>query len=335
MTDQAQNQEPLAAQGDDDDSDLATELDAMLAAARVVEPAPAAAGQEPSAAAVASPAGAPTIAEDAEERLLAQARTRMAERKQREPLEHVQRQLADLQANLAKAPGITAIARAVAAGDHGALAGALAAAGIDLGKVQQLATKAKLQPSPVDQIAALIDAKLAPVLALVQPKTGDRPAAAEQTPEERATVIDSYGEYIQGAADMYPLQAELGEYAPHAAMAYLRRKFWEQGLDPETAAEVRDLTHAQVAGMFEKELDRQKAARLKPPRAPTIASGEPTTQPPGAPSTASGGPTKTTSAPRSLMNGHAAAAARSLPRNRREEDEQLARDLEDIKRAAG
>lgn len=255
------------------------------------------------------------VAEDDEARLLEQARARLAERRQREPLEHVHRELAELKQSIAKAPGITAIAQAVAAGDHAALASALGAAGIDLGKVQQLSTKAKLQPSPVDQLAALIDAKLAPVLALVQPKV-ETATTGQQTAEERATSIDTYAEYVQGAAELYPLQAELGEYAPHAAMAYLRRKFWEQGLDPETAAEVRGLTHAQVAGMFEKELARQKAARPKPPGAPSIASGE-TKQPPGAP-TASGGPNPT-GAPRSVTNGLAASAAPPRPPQNDEE----------------
>lgn len=317
MTDEAQAQEQPAVASDEA---LAAQLDAILASAKPEAPA-----GEP----VKPPEPAPPVVpEDEEERLLQRARERQAQRQQREPLEVLHRKLADLEAQLVRAPGLTAISQAVAAGDATALGVALRAAGLDPAKVQQLATKAQLGPTPGDQIRQAVREELAPVLETLKPKQPPAPEAVD-----RDEAIDSYVGYIEGAAERFPLQAALGDYAPHAAIAWIQRKFYAGGADPETVAEVSRLTHEQVAVMFERELGRQRDARAKPSGAPTIASGEQQTQPPGAPSTASGGPTKTTSAPRSITAGHAATAARSAPRNAREIDEALARELEDMKRA--
>lgn len=320
MTIEAEAQEPNtpAAAGDDA---LVAELDAMLASAT-----PAAAEQPAEPAKAPEP---PAVPDDEEERLLARARERQALRRQQEPLEAVQRELTELKAQLARAPGISAISQAVAAGDPAALGAALRAAGLDPAKVQQLATKAQLGPTPGDQIRQAVREELAPVLETLKPKQA--PEAVEAV--DREELFDSYVGYIEGAAERFPLQASLGDYAPHAAIAWIQRKFYAGGADPETIREVSSLTHEQVAVMFERELTRQRDARAKPSGAPTIASGEQQIQPPGAPSTASGGPTKTTSAPRSITAGHAATAARSTPRNAREVDEALARELEEMKRA--
>jgi hypothetical protein len=303
------------------DAKLAAELDALLAAAEpaeAVEVPPV----EPAAPAIAA------VPEDEEERLLQRARERQAQRRQHEPLEHVQRELAELKQQLARAPGLTAISQAVAAKDPAALGAALRAAGLDPSMVQQLATKAQLGPTPADLIKQQINEALAPVLDALKPKP-----APEAEVVDHGEAITSYVAYVDGAAQRFPLQAAMGDYAPHAAIAWIQRKFYANGADPETVAEVSRLTHEQVAVMFERELGRQRDARAQPSGAPTIASGEQHTQPPGAPSTASGGPTKSTSAPRSITNGHVATAARSTPRTAREVDAELARDLEDMKRA--
>ena len=147
-----------------DDSALAADLESLLAGASeptTSTPAPAAAPATPAPA----PQEAGAIPADLEAQLVAQAKSRQAERAAREPVERVQAKLEKLEAELARAPGLTAISAAVAAKDPAALASALRAANIDPDAVQQLATRAKLAPPQADVMASAIKQAVADALA--------------------------------------------------------------------------------------------------------------------------------------------------------------------------
>lgn len=315
-----------------DDASLAASLEAIRAAAEPAAAPPAAppvATPSPATPATTPAADVLVLPDDDEARLIAQAKKRAEERRALEPLEHVQRKLSDVEAALAKAPGTAAILQAVQAKDPAALANAFRALGVDPAAVQQLATRAQLAPTPQDQIRAVVQEALAPVLEAIKPKAQQ----AEPGPTE-GTAKAAYAEYLDATATAtegkprWPNIEEQrqrlgGEVVAEMVMAYTK-SLASQGVD------VRQLTDEQLSSMFEKRL----SSRVKPPGAPTIASGEPSSPSSGT-STASGGPTKSTSAPRSLTNGHAADAVRSLPRSSREIDAELARELDAIKRAAG
>jgi Tfp pilus assembly protein PilP len=318
--------------GADGDAALVASLEAIRSAADQ----PATPSTSPVAPAPEQPARADqrdtmALPEDQEARLVAQAQARQAERRAREPLEQVQRELADLKAALARAPGSAALVQAVQAKNPAAVAAAMRDMGLDVGAVQQLTAKAQFAPSPDDRIGAIVEAKLAPVLETLA-RVAPQVAAPTQPQVDAATATANakalYVEYLSGAAGRWPnldARAEaFGAEAVAEALYTYAQELCSKGVDTSP------LTNEELSDMYEKRL----ASRAKPPGAPTIASGEPTSQPPGA-STASGGPTKTTSAPRSLTNGHAADAVRSLPRTQREIDAELVKELESIKRAAG
>jgi hypothetical protein len=320
----------------DGDAALIASMEAMKASAEqpVTEPtAPPAEPPKGEPATQVSSAALSTVAlpDDQEARLVAQAQARQAERRAREPLEQMQRELADLKAALARAPGSAALVQAVQAKNPAAVAAAMRDMGLDVGAVQQLTAKAQFAPSPDDRIGAIVEAKLAPVLETLA-RVAPQVAAPTQPQVDAATATANakalYVEYLGGAAGRWPnldARAEaFGAEAVAEALYTYAQELCSKGVDTSP------LTNEELSDMYEKRL----ASRAKPPGAPTIASGEPTSQPPGA-STASGGPTKTTSAPRSLTNGHAADAVRSLPRTQREIDAELVKELESIKRAAG
>ena len=314
-----------------DDSALVADLESLLAGTAPQAPPPSTPAATP-AAPQATPAPAPQDAEaippDLEAQLVAQAKERQAERAARESAEAVRAELAQLRSQLERAPGITAIAQAIQAKDPAAFAAAVKAAGLDPDAVQQLATRAKLAPPPADVMANAIEQAVAKALerAGVAPQQHRQQAAPQVDPE---AVFEQYHGYLEGAADRFPLQAALGDYAGPAAVRYLRKTFIEPG--HYTPAEIDTWSHEKVAAMFEAHLAQR--SRPSQPSGAQPASGEPVSQPPGAPS-ASGGP-RQSATPTALTNGHAADVTRARPRTQREIDDELTKELEAMKKAAG
>lgn len=309
-----------------DDSALAADLESLLAGASeptTSTPAPAAAPATPAPA----PQEAGAIPADLEAQLVAQAKSRQAERAAREPVERVQAKLEKLEAELARAPGLTAISAAVAAKDPAALASALRAANIDPDAVQQLATRAKLAPPQADVMASAIKQAVADALAAagVQQQRQQAPAPAGDPSE----TLGAYASYIGGAPERFPLQAAMGDYAGPAVVHFVRERLIKNGVTPD---EVDALPFEKVAAMFETHL-AQSRPRLSQPSGAQPASGEPVSQPPGAPS-ASGGQ-RSSATPTALTNGHAADVTRALPRTQREIEAELTREIDAMKKAAG
>jgi hypothetical protein len=310
-----------------DDSALVADLESLLAGASeptTSTPAPAATPAAPTPA----PQDAEAIPADLEAQLVASAKSRQAERAVREPVEQVRAQLAKLEAELARAPGLTAISAAVTAKDPAALASALRAANIDPDVVQQLATRAKLAPPPADVMASAIKQAVAEALAAAGVQQQQRPQATAPTGDPRAT-IDAYTAYIGAAPERFPLQAAMGEYVGPAVVHFVQERLLRQGVSAE---EVDDLPEGHVAAMFEAHLAATRPRLSQPPGAQP-ASGEPVSQPPGA-SSASGGP-RPSATPTALTNGHAADVTRALPRTPREIEAELTKELDAMKKAAG
>ena len=307
-----------------DDSALVADLESLLAGASeptTSTPAPAAAPATPAPA----PQDAETIPPDLEAQLVASAKSRQAERAAREPVEQVGARLAKLEAELARAPGLTAISAAVAAKDPAALASALRAANIDPDAVQQLATRAKLAPPPADVMASAIEQAVTKALERAGVVQQQRQADPAPNPSE---TIDAFVAYIGGAPERFPLQAAMGEYAGPAVVRFVQERLLKNGVTPD---EVDALPLEKVAAMFEAHLAATRP-RLSQPSGAQPASGEPASQPPGAPS-ASGGP-RSSATPTALTNGHAADVTRALPRTKREIDLELERELDQMMRGA-
>jgi hypothetical protein len=328
MSEQSTPTTPAADAAPTDDA-LVADLESILAQdAGEAAPPPA---STPSAGQAPPPADTLEIPADLEAQLVERAKGRQAERALREPVEQMRAKLETLEQQLARAPGFTAIAQAVAAKDAPGLAAAFRAAGLDPAAVQQLATQAQLKPSPQDAIQQAIGQGVEQALA----RLGIKPPPQQQQAEPQAlapdAVFDAYAGYVEGAAERFPIQAQMGAYAGPACARYLRETFIKPG--HYTPQEIDTWPPDQVAAMFERHLASRGKGSLPPPGA-TIASGEQASQPSGAP-TASGGPSSTsTGVPRSLTNGHAADAPRTRPQTAKEIDQDLERELEDMLRSA-
>jgi hypothetical protein len=311
-----------------DDSALVADLESLLAGASeptTSTPAPAAAPATPAPA----PQDAEAIPPDLEAQLVAQAKGRQAERAAREPVVQMQAQIEQMRAELARAPGLTAIAAAVQAKDPAALASALRAANLDPDAVQQLATRAKLAPPQADVMASAIEQAVTKALeraGVVQQQQPQQQAPAPAGDPRAA--IDAYSAYIEAAPERFPLQAAMGSYSGPAAIHFIRERLLGQGVP---SVEVDALPYGHVAAMFEAHLAATRP-RLSQPSGAQPASGEPVSQPPGAPS-ASGGP-RSSATPTALTNGHAADVTRAAPRTKREIDLELERELDQMMRGA-
>lgn len=309
MTDAAQAtpQEPATDDVVSPAVDVVHDVDGAVArqqARLAAVPPPAEAAPAP-----ATPAPAPAQAVEIElevpdeARLLEEAKQRRAEQAQRAPYDALSNKLEALEKQLAGLPTGPAIPlSALASSDPAAVIAALRGAGLDPAALTKTLARGVMAPTPVDQIGALIDAKLAPLLERITPKA--QPQQEQAPPINVDEVKATYAAYLDASGDRWPYLASLSrqlgpEMAADTVYAYARRMHL-QGVDTSR------LTDEQLSSMFEKKYGPQGQPSGAPP-----ASGGPN-QPPGAPS-ASGGTTKTAAPPRTVTAGLAASAAPAKP----------------------
>jgi hypothetical protein len=238
-----------------------------------------------------------------EQALLENAKRRLEERAQRAPFDSLAARFDALEKRLGQLPSGPALPIAALKSDDGAaVLAALKSAGLDPNAFLKTLTKAQHAPSVLDQVGALIEAKLAPVIERLTP-------AQQQAQAEPMISVDevkgNYAAYLEGSAGRWPWldakREELGSEAVADLVFQYARRLNLSGVD------TRDLTEPQLSAMFVKKYAPSGAS---PPGAPSASGG--TLSPSGA-SSASGGPTRTSAPPRTVTAGLAANAGPAAP----------------------
>jgi hypothetical protein len=275
---------------------------AALEAVGEPAPAPAPTPRPVAATPAAQPAAAEIDVPD-EQALLENAKRRLEERAQRAPFDSLAARFDALEKRLGQLPSGPALPIAALKSDDGAtVLAALQSGGVDTDALLKTLTKAKHAPSVLDQVGALIEAKLAPVLERLTP-------AEQQAQAEPMISVDevkgNYAAYLEGSAGRWPWldakREELGSDAVADLVFQYARRLNLSGVD------TRDLTEPQLSAMFVKKYAPSGAS---PPGASSASGG--TLSPSGA-SSASGGPTRTSAPPRTVTAGLAANAGPAAP----------------------